>query len=130
MKNYFFTIILLITFYNSSYSQEKIKIENIELCQKDKEYIVLKFPITTLDTGKIEIKKRIAVYENYILEKIDMNGNKNIISKPIYAIEGFCNSKKKEFKKEFAIKSKEYFLEVTYIYADGSKKTEYKTLKI
>ena len=63
MKNYFFTIILLITFYNSSYSQEKIKIENIELCQKDKEYIVLKFPITTLDTGKIEIKKRIAVYE-------------------------------------------------------------------
>ena len=61
MKNYFFTIILLITFYNSSYSQEKIKIENIELCQKDKEYIVLKFPITTLDTGKIEIKKRIAV---------------------------------------------------------------------
>ena len=130
MKNYFFTIILLITFYNSSYSQEKIKIENIELCQKDKEYIVLKFPITTLDTGKIEIKKRIAVYENYILEKIDMNGNKNIISKPIYAIEGFCNSKKEEFKKEFPIKSKEYFLEVTYIYADGSKKTEYKTLKI
>mgnify|MGYP003451764236 FL=1 len=130
MKNYFFTIILLITFYNSSYSQEKIKIENIELCQKDKEYIVLKFPITTLDTGKIEIKKRIAVYENYILEKIDMNGNKNIISKPIYAIEGFCNSKKKEFKKEFSIKSKEYFLEVTYIYADGSKKTVYKTLKI
>ncbi|OGS71127.1 MAG: hypothetical protein A3G95_08915 [Flavobacteria bacterium RIFCSPLOWO2_12_FULL_31_7] len=130
MKNYFFTIILLITFYNSSYSQEKIKIENIELCQKDKEYIVLKFPITTLDTGKIEIKKRIAVYENYILEKIDMNGNKNIISKPIYAIEGFCNSKKKEFKKEFSINSKEYFLEVTYIYADGSKKTVYKTLKI
>ena len=130
MKNYFFTIILLITFYNSSYSQEKIKIENIELCQKDKEYIVLKFPITTLDTGKIEIKKRIAVYENYILEKIDMNGNKNIISKPIYAIEGFCNSKKNEFKKEFSIKSKEYFLEVTYIYADGSKKTVYKTLKI
>ena len=130
MKNYFFTIILLITFYNSSYSQEKIKIENIELCQKDKEYIVLKFPITTLDTGKIEIKKRIAVYENYILEKIDMNGNKNIISKPIYAIEGFCNSKKKEFKKEFSIKSKEYFLEVTYIYADGSKKIVYKTLKI
>ena len=130
MKNYFFTIILLFTFYNSSYSQEKIKIENIELCQKDKEYIVLKFPITTLDTGKIEIKKRIAVYENYILEKIDMNGNKNIISKPIYAIEGFCNSKKKEFKKEFSINSKEYFLEVTYIYADGSKKTVYKTLKI
>lgn len=130
MKNYFFTIILLITFYNSSYSQEKIKIENIELCQKDKEYIVLKFPITTLDTGKIEIKKRIAVYENYILEKIDMNGNKNIISKPIYAIEGFCNSKKNEFKKEFSIKSKEYFLEVTYIYADGSKKIVYKTLKI
>ena len=130
MKNYFFTIILLITFYNSSYSQEKIKIENIELCQKDKEYIVLKFPITTLDTGKIEIKKRIAVYENYILEKIDMNGNKNIISKPIYAIEGFCNSKKNEFKKEFSINSKEYFLEVTYIYADGSKKTVYKTLKI
>ena len=130
MKNYFFTIILLITFYNSSYSQEKIKIENIELCQKDKEYIVLKFPITTLDTGKIEIKKRIAVYENYILEKIDMNGNKNIISKPIYAIEGFCNSKKKEFKKEFSINSKEYFLEVTYIYADGSKKIVYKTLKI
>lgn len=130
MKNYFFTIILLITFYNSSYSQEKIKIENIELCQKDKEYIVLKFPITTLDTGKIEIKKRIAVYENYILEKIDMNGNKNIISKPIYAIEGFCNSKKNEFKKEFSIKSKEYFLEVTYIYADGSKKIAYKTLKI
>lgn len=129
MKNYFFTIILLITFYNSSYSQEKIKIENIELCQKDKEYIVLKFPITTLDTGKIEIKKRIAVYENYILEKIDMNGNKNIISKPIYAIEGFCNSKKKEFKKEFSINSKEYFLEVTYIHADGSKKTVYKTLK-
>ena len=130
MKNFFFTIILLITFYNSSYSQEKIKIENIELCQKDKEYIVLKFPITTLDTGKIEIKKRIAVYENYILEKIDMNGNKNIISKPIYAIEGFCNSKKNEFKKEFSIKSKEYFLEVTYIYADGSKKIVYKTLKI
>ena len=130
MKNYFFTIILLITFYNSSYSQEKIKIENIELCQKDKEYIVLKFPITTLDTGKIEIKKRIAVYENYILEKIDMNGNKNIIYKPIYAIEGFCNSKKNEFKKEFSIKSKEYFLEVTYIYADGSKKIVYKTLKI
>ena len=130
MKNYFFTIILLITFYNSSYSQEKIKIENIELCQKDKEYIVLKFPTTTLDTGKIEIKKRIAVYENYILEKIDMNGNKNIISKPIYAIEGFCNSKKNEFKKEFSIKSKEYFLEVTYIYADGSKKIVYKTLKI
>ena len=104
--------------------------ENIEICQKDKEYIVLKFPITTLDTGKIEIKKRIAVYENYILEKIDMNGNKNIISKPIYAIEGFCNSKKNEFKKEFSIKSKEYFLEVTYIYADGSKKIVYKTLKI
>lgn len=130
MKNYFFATILSFTFYISSYSQEKIKIENIELYKKDKEYVVLKFPINSLDTGKTETKKRIAIYENYILEKIDINGNKNIISKPIYAIEGSCNSKMKEFKKEFAIKSKEYFLEVTYIYANGSKKTEYKTLKI
>ena len=53
-----------------------------------------------------------------------------IIFSSIYAIEGFCNSKKNEFKKEFSIKSKEYFLEVTYIYADGSKKIAYKTLKI
>jgi hypothetical protein len=45
-------------------------------------------------------------------------------------IEGFCNSNKSDLNSIININTREYFLEVTYIYPDGSQRIQTKSLVV
>lgn len=126
--NYICFLILL--FYSTLYSQNRIKIDDITLIQKDNYQLELQIPKSGLDTGNFNKSKRIAVYENNLLEIKTKNGGRQIISKPIYLLEGFCNSSKSNFNSLITLNAREYFLEVTYIYPDCSKLIQTKSIII
>lgn len=119
-----------IMFCLNSFSQNKINIDDISLVQKDSKSLELLIPKNGLDTGDYNKKKRIAVYENNIVILKDKKGRKTILSNPISSIEGFCNSNKSDLNSTISINTREYFLEVTYIYPDGSQRIQTKSLVI
>lgn len=119
-----------ILFCVNSFSQNRIKIDDISLVQKDSKSLQLLIPKNGLDTGDYNKKKRIAVYENNIVMIKDDKGRKTILSNPISSIEGFCNSNKSDLNSIISINSREYFLEVTYIYADGSQRIQTESLVV
>ncbi|CAN1537673.1 hypothetical protein MCEGE10_01631 [Flavobacteriaceae bacterium] len=119
-----------ILFCLNSFSQNRINIDNISLVQKDSKSLELLIPKNGLDTGDYNKKKRIAVYENNIVMIKDDKGRKTILSNPISFIEGFCNSNKSDLNSIISINSREYFLEVTYIYPDGSQRIQTKSLVV
>jgi hypothetical protein len=119
-----------IMFCLNSFSQNKINIDDISLVQKDSRSLELLIPKNGLDTGDYNKKKRIAVYENNIVILKDKKGRKTILSNPISSIEGFCNSNKSDLNSIISINTREYFLEVTYIYPDGSQRIQTKSLVI
>jgi hypothetical protein len=119
-----------IMFCLNGFSQNKINIDDISLVQKDSKSLELLIPKNGLDTGDYNKKKRIAVYENNIVILKDKKGRKTILSYPISSIEGFCNSNKSDLNSIISINTREYFLEVTYIYPDGSQRIQTKSLVI
>jgi hypothetical protein len=124
------SILLSLLLFLTVKAQNKIKIDDIILIQKDNYQLELQIPKSGLDTGNFNKSKRIAVYENNLLEIKTKNGAREIISHPIYSLEGFCNSSKSDFNSTININAKEYFLEVSYIYPDCSKLIQTKSLSI